>query len=181
MPEHEAMKEARKAARHEEIEAKKALQAAEGAENAIETAQPAQPAQPAKPARGAKRKAPSGNAPSMQPKGTQHTDPKSGLNSGLSILIGRALTKGDISYTSEESNGLYVATLTVHSFEGQAQSFTGLEAGTKKLAEQSAAEATLHALQTQIDAKMPEHEAVKEARKAARQQEIEAKKAATWG
>lgn len=123
----------------------------------------------------AKRKAPhphSGVGPKgnyLQPRGTKPTDPKSRLNDGLTILKGTPLTRADTSYTAVESNGSIVATLTVHCFEGQSHSFTGLAAGDRKEAEQYAAEATLKAFQAQIDEKMPEHEARKAANERARQ------------
>jgi len=144
----------------------KGSRAAEGTANAIKTEQPA---------KAVKRKAPSGDGATgptgnyLQPKGTEPTDPKSRLNTGLTILKGVPLTKADTSYTSEEGDGSYVATLTVHCFEGQTHSFRGLAAGNRKEAEQYAAEATLSAFQSQIDAKMPEHEALKASREAARQ------------
>merc|ERR1712224_709363 len=127
-------------------------------------------------ARPAKRKAPSEvpAGPSVVPKGTLPTDPKSRLNTGLTILKGTPLTKADTSYTAEEADGSYTATLTVHCFDSPA-SFTGLAAGTRKLAEQYAAEAALAGFQLQIDAAMPEHEAKKAARLAEHQAKLAAK------
>jgi len=131
-------------------------------------------------AKPAKRKAPqdpfgAGPGPTLQAKGTFVTDAKSRLNTGITILAERPLTKADTAYVTEENDGSYATTLTFHCFDGQTPFFTGEPATTKKQAEQNAAEAAMTGFQAQIDAKMPEHEAKKEARKLEHQAKKHAK------
>jgi len=97
------------------------------------------------------------------------SDPVSRLNTGILILAGRPVTKEDFEYTIEEVNGSSVAVLTLHCFDEmvfKGKPSPGTSKESKKLAKQSAATLALKAYQSQITAKLPEHEASKEAKRA---------------
>jgi len=109
------------------------------------------------------------------------TDAKSRLNYGAMILAERPITKEDLEYTVAEVNGKSVATVTLHFLDGN-NSFKGKPAlgvskDSKKVAEQNAAEVAYKAYKDEIADKVPEHEARKEAKQAAFQAKIDARKA----
>merc|ERR1711957_63759 len=115
--------------------------------------------------------APSTGIPSGIPPGTA-TDPKSMVNTGFMILCGRSLTKAELEYkvTIDEQRGSVAATLTLKCIEGmpvyEGKPVLGITKENKKKAEQNAAEAAYRAYKTEIDQKMPEHQAKKAAKKA---------------
>lgn len=108
--------------------------------------------------------------------GTINADPKSKLNNGLMIILGRSPTKDEVSYTVEEQNGSMVATVTVLCVDGR--SFIGNSKGvdkeSKKKAVHAAATKALNAYRGQINQMKPEREAARAEKKAA----YEAQKAA---
>jgi len=111
------------------------------------------------------------------------SDAKTQLNGGFAILVGRPLTKADFEYTVAEVDGSSVATLTLHCVEEgstsvfEGESAAGTSPQSKKQAEQYAAAAALKVYQDQIDAKLPEHTAMKEQRKAEKDAKAALKKA----
>jgi len=114
--------------------------------------------------------------------GSGGTDPKSMLNAGLRILIGRPLVKDDLEYTMQENMGTVQATLSIKCVE-DSQTITGTKVqGTskadRKQAEYNAAEQALQNYQNDIDALMPEHEAKKAAKEAKQEEMFQARKAA---
>lgn len=105
-------------------------------------------------------------------------DPISKFTMSMSVVLGRALVKGDISYTVEDVGGSgFKATCTTNCTDPP-QSFKGKYVAGKlkvnsKEAERSAATAALAGFQDEIDVAMPAHLA----KKAAKLEEWEAKKA----
>lgn len=114
-------------------------------------------------------------------------DGKSKLNIGITILIGRSLTKGEIEYTEEEKDNSVEGTVTINCLDGEPQVFIGepaegLTNAAKKEAQNNAAEVALAAFKDDIDIAIPVYEAKKaaaaEERGAARHEQRMAKKAA---
>jgi len=114
--------------------------------------------------------------PGKSPAGVKRKDPSAGpsdpvsrLNTGVSILVARPVTKEDFVWKVEEVKGSTVATLTLHCFDDavfKGKPSPGSSKESKKLAKQNAATAALKAYQSQITEKLPEHEANKEAKRA---------------
>lgn len=122
--------------------------------------------------KGEKRKSPSDE---VKPNIPVEPDAKSKLNSGLMILLGRSLTKGDTEFGVNEVDGHQVGTVTLNCLDQQVfegEPVAGVSKEAKKLTQFSAATVALASLQDQIDAKIPEHEA----RKAEKKASFEAKK-----
>lgn len=121
--------------------------------------------------RGEKRKAGDAGVGSGAGQGSGGKDPKSLLNMGVTIMVGRSILKGEVDYIVEEKGSFCQAKCTVNcdEIEGAPKVFTGkrvngMSKTDKKQAEQNAAEAALAEFQEQIDVLMPEHEAKKVAR-----------------
>jgi len=91
-------------------------------------------------------------------------DPKSMLNMGITILAQKSLRKGDVVYeATKNSEGIWNGTVHVKIMEGS-PSFEGAPGSTQKEAEAHAAVKALEHYQAEIDIKLPEHQAAKEAR-----------------
>jgi len=92
-------------------------------------------------------------------------DPKSRLNEGMMIVLGRSINKGDAEYTIKQEDGLTVATVLLNcldvpqSFTGEGVSGGDLKA--KKEAQNNAALVALATFEDLIEEKRPEHEAKK--------------------
>jgi len=135
--------------------------------------------------RGEKRKAGDAGPGSGAAQGSGGKDPKSMLNMGVTIMVGRSILKGEVDYVVEEKgNGCQAkCTINCDEIEGAPKVFTGkrvngLSKTDKKQAEQNAAEKALAEYQVQIDALMPEHEAKKVAREEERQAKMAEMRAA---
>lgn len=103
------------------------------------------------------------------------------LNTGITILIGRSLKKGEIEYTVEDADGMFECTVTLDCVEDAPKSFKGAKEASKKGAQINAAEVCYMAYQDQIEQMIPEHEAKKAAREAERDAIREAKIAEQQG
>jgi len=90
------------------------------------------------------------------------------LNTGITILIGRSLRKGEIEYTVEEVDGMQQCTVTLTCVEDAPKSFKGKKDASKRQAEKNAAEVCYMAYKKKIEAMIPEHEAKKAAKEAER-------------
>jgi hypothetical protein len=90
---------------------------------------------------------------------------KSRLNAGVMVLAARAIVKGEVEYTVEETDGKQFAKVTINclvpprTFNGKPVVGTTKQA--KKEAECNAADVAVKALQPHINAQMPAHEARK--------------------
>lgn len=98
-------------------------------------------------------------------------DSKCRLNEGLMIVLGRSLLKGDVEYTTDEQGGSMIASVTLSCLD-PIQTFSGegvpsSDPDCKRKSHKNAAEAALEILGEMIEAKRPEHEAMKAAKKAA--------------
>mmetsp|Transcript_53717 Transcript_53717/g.85495 ORF Transcript_53717/g.85495 Transcript_53717/m.85495 type:complete len:303 (-) Transcript_53717:233-1141(-) len=96
-------------------------------------------------------------------------DAKGKLNTGLMILVGRSITKGEVNYTVESKGYEMQATVTINCLDDGPKTFKGRPCADAKQAEMAAAAAALKMYQKQIEAMIPEHEARKTAKEAEKQ------------
>lgn len=80
--------------------------------------------------------------------GSSGNNPKTELVIFLQRFINRTLTKGDVVYKTNGQDELFIATVTLVCYNGQ--EFTGEFCANEKLAEQSAAAATLQAFSAEM-------------------------------
>jgi dsRNA-specific ribonuclease len=108
--------------------------------------------------------------PVIPPTDSRGKDPKSTLNHGTQMLIGRSITTGDIVYSVEEQYGQLVAMVTLHCL-ADAPAYVGEpyrghynSKPDRKLAEALAAERALADLEALIAEAYSEHQAAKKAK-----------------
>lgn len=101
--------------------------------------------------------------------------PKNRLQQGVQLILGRSVTRDDMIFVVEEEGDIFKATCTITHLS---QTYEGEPQASKKLAEVSAAEVALLALEDQIAPLKEVHEANKKQKRKAELEEFLAKKAA---
>merc|ERR1719223_1282692 len=86
-----------------------------------------------------------GGGPKLTVSGDLH--PKTELNSGLPLLLGRPVTKDDTVYEVDDSNGKFVAVISIPEL---GRTCKGKAADSKKEAEANAAKSMFNQLKKQI-------------------------------